>query len=90
MRKKMKITEEDLIELDFKKQQETAKSSGFKNDWHYYTLDIADICLITNDNEEAEKEGWFVYIFDNLDIRFTTTEDTAQLVHLLQQNQING
>lgn len=83
-----KITEEDLLKLGFQRQQETVESSGSKNDWHYYTLDIADICLITNDNEEAEKEGWFVYIFDHLDIRFTTTEDTAQLVHLLQRNML--
>jgi hypothetical protein len=90
MRKKAKITEKDLIELGFEKQQETAESSGSKNDWHYYTLDIEHICLISNDNEEAEEEGWAVYIFDYLDVKFTTTEDTAQLIHLLKQNRNSG
>lgn len=86
----MKMTEEDLIELGFTKINQTAEETGAKKDWHYYTLDIGDMCLISNDNEEAEKEGWFVFIFDHLDIRFTTTEDTAQLIHLLKQNQTNG
>jgi hypothetical protein len=90
MRKKMKITEEDLIELGFERQQETAESSGSTTDWHYYTLNIEHICLISNDNEEAEEEGWAVYIFDYLDVKFTTTEDTAQLIQLLKQNRNNG
>lgn len=88
MRKK--ITEEDLLELGFKKQQETVESSGSKYDWHYYTLNIGDICLITNDNEHASVNGWFVYIFDKEEVVFKNTEDTAQLVQLLQRNQTNG
>jgi hypothetical protein len=90
MRKKAKITEEDLLELGFKRQQETTESSGSTTDWHYYTLDIGDICLISNDNEEAKEEDWAVFIFDYLDVKFTTTEDIAQLVQLLKQNQTNG
>lgn len=90
MRKKMKITEEDLLELGFKKQQEIGDPSIDIDDWHYYTLNIADVCLITNDNEDAEKDGWQVYLFDDMGIKFTTTEDLVQLVHLLQRNQIDG
>jgi hypothetical protein len=56
MRKKAKITEEDLIEIGFEKQQETAESSGSTTDWHYYTLNIGDMCLISNDNEEAKEK----------------------------------
>ena len=87
MRKKQQITEENLIDLGFNKISQTAEATGAKKDWHYYTLDIGDICLITNDNEDAEKDQWAVYIFDNLEIVFRNSEDLAQLVQLLQRNQ---
>ena len=82
-----KITEQELIELEFIKIAQTAEATGAKKDWHYYTLDIGDMCLITNDNEDAEKDQWAVYIFDNLEIVFRNSEDLAQLVQLLQRNQ---
>ena len=88
MRKKSKITEENLIELGFNKISQTAEATGAKKDWHYYTLDIGDMCLITNDNEDAEKDQWAVYIFDNLEIVFRNSEDLVQLVHLLKRNQL--
>ena len=87
MRKKQQITEENLIDLGFNKISQTAEATGAKKDWHYYTLDIGDMCLITNDNEDAEKDQWAVYIFDNLEIVFRNSEDLAQLVQLLQRNQ---
>jgi hypothetical protein len=87
MRKKSKLTEQDLLDLGFEKKSETVESSGSKNDWHYYTLDIADVCLITNDNEHADVNAWFVYIFDKDGVVFKTSEETAQLVQLLQRNQ---
>jgi len=87
MRKKSKITEQDLLELEFIKISQTAEATGAKKDWYYYTLDIGDMCLITNDNEDAEKDQWAVYIFDNLEIVFRNSEDLAQLVQLLQRNQ---
>ena len=88
MRKKMKITEEDLLDLGFERQHEAGDPSVDVNAWYYYTLDIADVCLISNDNEDAETDGWLVYLFDDVGIRFTTTEDTAQLIRLLKQNTI--
>ena len=88
MRKKSKITEENLIELGFNKISQTAEATGAKKDWYYYTLDIGDMCLITNDNEDAEKDQWAVYIFDNLEIVFRNSEDLVQLVHLLKRNQL--
>ena len=87
MRKKSKITEENLIDVGFNKISQTAEATGAKKDWYYYTLDIGDMCLITNDNEDAEKDQWAVYIFDNLEIVFRNSEDLAQLVQLLQRNQ---
>ena len=83
-----KLTEQHLVEIGFERKDQTSEASGSENDWYYYTLDIADVCLITNDNEHADVNAWFVYIFDKDGVVFKTTEDTAQLVHLLKSNQI--
>ena len=82
-----KLTEQDLIEIGFERKDQTAERTGSENDWHYYTIYIADVCLITNDNEHADVNGWFVYIFDKDGVVFKTSEETAQLVQLLQRNQ---
>jgi hypothetical protein len=88
MRNKSKITEQDLLQLGFERKDQTAERTGSENDWHYYTLYIADVCLITNDNEDADINGWYVELFDKEGVKFETNEDTAQLVHLLKSNQI--
>ena len=88
MRKKSKLTEQDLLEIGFERKDQTSEASGSENDWYYYTLDIADVCLITNDNEHADVNAWFVYIFDKDGVVFKTSEETAQLVRLLKSNQI--
>jgi hypothetical protein len=82
-----KITEQDLLELGFERKDQTAERTGSENDWHYYTLYIADVCLITNDNEDADINGWYVELFDKEGVKFKTNEDTAQLVRLLQANE---
>jgi hypothetical protein len=83
-----KITEQDLLDLGFERQHEAGDTSVDVNPWYYYTLDIADVCLISNDNEDSETDGWLVYFFDDVGIRFGTTEDLVQLVHLLKRNQL--
>lgn len=87
MRKKSKLTEQDLLEIGFERKDQTAERTGSENDWHYYTLYIADVCLITNDNEDADINGWYVELFDKEGVKFKTNEDTAQLVRLLQANE---
>ena len=83
-----KLTEQHLVALGFERKDQTSEASGSENDWYYYTLDIADVCLITNDNEHADVNAWFVYIFDKDGVVFKTSKETAQLVHLLKSNQI--
>ncbi len=58
------IKEKDLIELGFERKDNTPESSGAPNNWHYYTLDIEELCLITSDSDEVEDNNWKVYIFD--------------------------
>ena len=58
------IKEKDLIELGFERQDNTPESSGAPNNWHYYTLDIKDLSLISDDSDEVKDNNWKVYMFN--------------------------
>jgi hypothetical protein len=83
------ITEVDLLEFGFKKSSETAEATGCDNDWHYYTLDIGDICLISSSNDELTEDGsWTVYLFDYESIVLTDKIKLGNLIHAVEQATI--
>ncbi|NQW26156.1 MAG: hypothetical protein HQ473_07340 [Cryomorphaceae bacterium] len=80
------MNEQDIKDLGFEIQHETAESSGSDKDWHYYTIDIGDICLITNDSDQAIKEGWSVSIFDSETCIIKSLFDLKTLISILKIN----
>jgi len=64
----------------------TIEESGGENDFYYYTLDIGDICLITNADDEAEQNGWEAYIFDSMTMRIKGAGDLEDLICILKNN----
>jgi|TARA_R110000824_G_scaffold399069_1_gene603871 hypothetical protein len=82
------MTEQDIKDLGFEIHRETKYSSGMDHDWHYYTLDIGDICLITNSNNEAVKEGWGVSIFDFPSCAIKGIGDLEDLIKIIKNNTI--
>ena len=82
------MKEQDIKDLEFEMQHETIESSGSEKDWYYYTLDIGDICLITNDNEAAVKDGWEVSIFDFPSCIIKHLGDLEVLIRIIKNNSI--
>ena len=80
------MTENDLLQLDFTRVDETAVSSGAPNDWHYYTYDIASFCLITPASDEVKDGEWYVEVFETPEIRFTSRTELEILMTLLINN----
>ena len=86
------MREKHLIDLGFERVDVTAKESGNPTDWYYYTYDftkdvlIGGFSLISSDNEEAEKNGWYVELLENDDIRFTKAKDLKKLIELINKN----
>jgi hypothetical protein len=80
------MTEQDIKGLGFNIQQETVESSGADKDWYYYTMDIGDICLITNENEIAVKCGWEVSIFDFPSFVIKGLSDLECLIKIIRNN----
>jgi hypothetical protein len=80
------MTEQTFIDLNFERNDVSVEESGHENDFHYYTLDIGDICLITNASDEAEKDGWWCSVFDSETLKIRGGGDLEDLVKILRLN----
>jgi len=76
------IKEKDLIELGFKRQDNTP------DNWHYYTLDIGGLCLISDDSDVVEDNNWKVYIFDYDGFQITEVEKLKLFIDVLNEIKI--
>ena len=85
------MKENELVELGFERTDVTAEESGYDRDWYYYTYDFGKgaLSLISCDNTEAEREGkWYVEVFEDESIRFTSAIEVKQLIRLIEKNTI--
>lgn len=79
------MTEQTLIDLGFERTDVSAEESGDEA-FYYYTLDIGDICLISNDEAAAEKVGWEVELFDYTTMTIKGAGDLEDLIRILKSN----
>lgn len=80
------MTEQTFIDLGFERVDVSIEESGADTPFHYYTIDIGDICIMSNDNENAETEGWYAFIFDSMTLKIKGAGDLEVLVLLLKNN----
>lgn len=59
------MTEQNLINLGFKKVIVPPEEAGDPNGFHYYTYDKGSFSLISNSNDETNYDDWKVYIFNH-------------------------
>ena len=83
------MKEQDFISLGFEKIEVSAEESGDKP-FHYYTLDFgaSGFSLISNDNDDAKENGWFVEMFDYENIRFENYQDVSDLIRVINKGLI--
>ena len=82
------MKEQDLVDLGFKRNNISAEESGDKP-FFYFTYNITDeLCLISSDNDEAKRNGWYVELFDYDDIKFTSLEDLKTLIDVIERNKL--
>ena len=82
------MKEQDLIDLGFKRNDVSAEESGDVR-FYYYTYNITDeLSLISTDDGEAKKDGWFVELFDYENIEFTNVEDLKTLIDIIEKNKL--
>jgi hypothetical protein len=80
------MVEQVLKDLGFERTLVPIEESGCDKDFYYYTLEIGDICLISNADEEALEEGWKVSIFDFPSMEISNMNELMTLVSILEDN----
>ena len=80
------MKEEVLINLGFERNDVSEEESGDKA-FYYFTMDFGDLCLISNANDESEKDGgYYVEVFDNMDIRIEDETDLKNLIEIFKRS----
>ena len=82
------MKEKELVALGFTRVDVTAEESGCDTDWYYFTYDFGNgsFSLISNDSTQAEKDGWYVEVFDDDSISFNNSLDVMALIDLIKRN----
>jgi hypothetical protein len=84
------MKEEVLINLGFERNDVSEEESGDKA-FYYFTMDFGDLCLISNANDESEKDGgYYVEVFDNMDIRIEDETDLKNLIEIFKRSLKDG
>jgi len=82
------MKEQDLIDLGFQKNNVYEEEPGDKP-FFYFTYNITDeLCLISSDNEQAERSGWYVELFDYENIEIKNLEDLKNLIGIIERNKL--
>ena len=79
------MTEEIFEKLGFERVDVSAEEAG-GTPLFYYSIDIGDICLITNDDEDAQQNGWWCSVFDSITLKIKGEGDLRELVKIIELN----
>lgn len=79
------MTEQQLIDFGFERNDETIESSGAPYNWYYYSLDLGGLTFLSNSSDEWESEGISVEIMET-EIRFTTSEALYDIINVVEAN----
>jgi hypothetical protein len=80
------MTEETFINLGFERKDLTPEESGLDYTYYYYTIDIGDICLMSNSDDEAIEKGWEAFIFDSMTMKIKGSGDLEDLIKIIKTN----
>jgi hypothetical protein len=86
-----KIKGSNLTKLGFKKAKERTSHELGEMNYHYYTFEINNDCLLissTNDEKNLNGGGYYVEFYEMPEIRFTELEDLKALLKLLRKAKI--
>ena len=79
------MTEQELIDAGFEKQQCNHLESGNGYDYYYYTNEVCEgIYLISSDSDEVVNDEWYVISHD-IPIKIKTKEKLQEFLELINQ-----
>lgn len=88
----MSLTEQNLIDLKFKRENISPEESGDAYDWHYYVLEIGGeygLDLISNASDKAKEDGWTVGLLNYNEFEYSDVYLLSNLINALKSGLIN-
>ena len=81
------MKEKELVALGFERVDVSAEESGDKA-FHYYIYDFGNrtFSLISNANDEAVDDKWYIEVFEDESIQFTNSSDIMALIDIINRN----
>ena len=81
------MKEKELVALGFERVDVSAEESG-DTAFHYYIYDFGNrtFSLISNANDEAVDDKWYIEVFEDESIQFTNSSDIMALIDIINRN----
>ena len=83
------MTEKQLINSGFKKEEVSAEEAGTDKGFYYYTLEIGDIDLISNPNDQLVNGQWACYFLNSDEIEIIYAFHLQMLITILKHGLKN-
>jgi hypothetical protein len=79
------MTEQELIDAGFEKEEANHKETGNGYDYGYYILDLCEgICLVSCDSDEVIDDNWYIKSFDIPALKIETQTHLAEFLELVR------
>ena len=79
------MTEQELIEAGFERQETPHEVSNNGYDYYYYIMDLCDgVCLITSDSVDVKDDHWIVRSFEIPSIKIETVDQLNQFLAVIR------
>jgi hypothetical protein len=75
------ISESHLRSLGFHRNDE----SGCEQDFYYYSMDINDVCLLSDADDEVKNNQWSIQLLEGGLAPINDLDDLVKLIHLLKK-----
>ncbi len=72
--------------MGFERVDVSAEEAGHARGFYYYSIDIGDVCIISNADDEATEKGWEAFIFDSNTMNIKGEGDLEDLVRIIRNN----
>jgi hypothetical protein len=79
------MTETELIDAGFEKQEANHKETNNGYDYYYYILDLCEgICLLSCDSDEVIDNNWYIKSFDIPALKIETQTHLTEFLELVR------
>jgi hypothetical protein len=79
------ISESHLRSLGFHRNDVPMADSGCEQDFYYYSMDINNVCLLSDADDEVKDNQWTIHLLEGGLAPINDLDDLVKLIHLLKK-----